>query len=85
MSRHPLPLHFLQLYVAYTRISNGMVSDPKYSAGQAGDVNMPENRCGAVFAYPLDREYTANHAKVRIVLTQLTITLLVQALASPGG
>lgn len=55
----------LQLFIAYTKISNGMVDDKKYSAGQPGDVNMPSNACGAIFTFNLDSSSTAVNAKVR--------------------
>jgi hypothetical protein len=54
----------LQLFIAYTKISNGMADDKKYSAGQAGDVNMPPNACGAIFTLDLDASSTAVNAKV---------------------
>jgi hypothetical protein len=55
----------VQLYIAYSKISNGMVDDKKYSAGQVGDINMPSNGCGVIMTLDLDSSSTAVNAKVR--------------------
>eukprot|EP00775_Hariotina_reticulata_P002705 gene2705-3004_t len=55
----------MEMYVAYTRIGNGMTTDAKYGA-VSRDINMVPNRCGAVFKYKLGRDWTATAAKVLI-------------------
>ncbi|WIA30300.1 hypothetical protein OEZ86_000388 [Tetradesmus obliquus] len=60
-----------KLFIAYAKISNGMVDDKKYSAGQPGDVNMPSNACGAIFTFDLDSSSTAVNAKAILYGTPL--------------
>ncbi len=48
------------MYVAITDISKGMVdNDPTYDKGGNNDVKLAKNSCGAVYALPLDANYSA--------------------------
>ena len=65
----------MQLYIAYTKISNGMVDDKKYSAGQVGDVNMPSNGCGVIMTLDLNSSSTAAGAG-RVVTDGASVSVM---------
>ncbi len=55
-----------QLYFATARIAKAMIAGPnKYNYAASQDLNLPENKCGAVWAMDLDGSWTGNKAKVQ--------------------
>lgn len=58
------------MYVAYTSVDKGLTANPKYSYGGPGHVAMPENKCGVIMTYKLNKDYTATFAEVRYYYSQ---------------
>ncbi|MDY0147442.1 MAG: DUF839 domain-containing protein [Halothiobacillus sp.] len=61
------------MYVAISAIEKGMLdNDPKYDLGGNNDVKLSKNSCGAVYALPVDANYSATAFNVLIAGTPKT-------------
>lgn len=61
------------MYYAVSDIRKGMLDgDAKYDLGGNNDIKLPANKCGGVYALPLDANYVANSMAAIIVGTPTT-------------